>query len=162
MEVESPDMADSRDPHPVETGRSRGGGRPFVLGGVAVLLAAILGADAPRAASVEQGGRDLEMAIPVPRGVRLLVRSLDPREGRSIAVLDLDPETPPDWTDTVVVLRRRALPGVMVGYATRPVDLPPESASIDEWRAFAARSAVRIDPHPDLRHAMAAVSDLMP
>ena len=50
----------------------------------------------------------------------------------------------------------------IVGYATRPVDLPPETASIDEWRAFAARSAVRIDPHLDLRHAMAAVSGRMP
>ena len=50
----------------------------------------------------------------------------------------------------------------MVGYATQPVELPSESASIDQWRAFAAGNAVRIDPHPDLRAALAALVALKP
>ena len=50
----------------------------------------------------------------------------------------------------------------MVGYATRPVDLPAASDSIDRWRAFAAGNAVRVDPHPDLRAAIAALDALKP
>ena len=102
------------------------------------------------------------MAIPVPPGVQMIARGLDPAQGRSISVLDLDPTTPPTWNDVVVIVRRRALPGVMVGYATEPVEVPPPSSTIDDWRAFAAGNIVRVDPHPDLRSAMAAVVGRVP
>ncbi len=162
MALETPPIPGPSESNPIGDATSVGGSRPFILGAVAVLLAAVLGADDGGNRSVAGGHDDLQMAIPVPSGTRLLVRSVDSTEGRSIAVLDLDPGNPPDWTDTVVVIRRRALPGVMVGYATQPVVLPPASASTDQWRAFAAGNAVRIDPHPDLRAAIAALGTLRP
>ena len=105
MEVETPTMPGPSDANPINDATSRGGSRPFILGAVAILLAAVLGADDGRSRAVEPDHGDLQMAIPVPSGTRLLVRSVDPVEGRSIAVLDLDPVNPPDWTDTVVVVR---------------------------------------------------------
>lgn len=138
------------------------GSRPLILGAVAILLAAVLGADERRPVPAGEMTGDLQMAIPVPHEARLVARSIDHEQGRSISVLDLDPATPPAWDDVVVVVRRRALPGVMVGYATDPVAMPPPSASIDDWRAFAASNEVRIDPHPDLRSALAAVVDRAP
>jgi hypothetical protein len=108
--------------------------------------------------AVDEGVSDLELAIPIPTSARLVQRRIDRDTGRSIAVLDLDPTTPPAWNDVRVVTRRGRQPGVFVSYATKPVEVPPPSASIDDWRAFAAGSEVRLEPHPDLRSARSAMT----
>jgi len=99
---------------------------------------------------------DLDYAIPVPATARLVERRIDFETGRSIAVLDIDPTTPPAWNDTCVLTRRRDLPGVQMSFATEPVEVPGPSASIDAWRAFAAGAAVRLEPHGDAKTAVAA------
>ncbi len=106
---------------------------------------------------IEPVAGDLELAIPVPGSARLVDRRIDRNTGRSIAVIDVDPTTPPTWSDVYVVVRRHALPGVLLSYATEPADVPDSSESIDAWRAFAAGSSVRLEPHPDLRSARAVM-----
>jgi hypothetical protein len=124
-----------------------------------LLLAGAVSVLIERDAPVDPGLTDLDLAIPVPASARLVDRGIERGSGRSISVFDVDPTTPPCWNDVYVVTRRRDLPGVFVSHATEPVDLPGASASIDEWRAFAAGAAVRLEPHVDLRSVAAALGD---
>lgn len=101
---------------------------------------------------------DVGFPVPIPDGGRLLAGEIDSQVGRSIAVIDLDATTPADWTDVVIVSRRRSLPGVVLGRATGPVPIPDSTAGIDEWRSWAAGTAIRADPHPDLREARSALA----
>jgi hypothetical protein len=121
----------------------------FAAGAVSVLV--------ERDPAVNRGVNDLDLAIPVPISARLVDRRIEFETGRSISVLDLDPSTPPDWNDVRIVTRRGNSPGVFVSYATEPVEVPAPSASIDDWRAFAAGASVRLEPHPDLLSARAAL-----
>ncbi len=121
---------------------------------VAGVMSALPSGEGPAATTVS----DLDFAIPVPTSTRLVERCIDIGIGRSIAVLDVDPSTPPAWNDTFIVTRRRELPGVQISYATGPVEMPAPSASIDAWRAFAADPAVRVEPHADLRSVAAVLT----
>jgi hypothetical protein len=123
----------------------------LVAGAVSVLV--------ERDVSIDPGPSDLDLAIPVPTSARLVHRGIEREVGRSISVIDVDPSTPPMWDDVYVVTRRQGLPEVLVSHATEPVELPPASASIDEWRAFAAGASVRLESHENLRSVAAALSD---
>jgi hypothetical protein len=136
--------------------------RPSFARAGRIALCGILAAGAvsviiDRDPAIGVGHSDLDLAIPVPATARLVERRIDLDTGRSIAVLDVDPATPPAWDDIYVVTRRHDLPGVQIGFATEPVEVPTASASIDAWRAFAAGSAVRVEPHADLRSASAVI-----
>jgi hypothetical protein len=123
----------------------------LVAGAVSVLI--------ERDVSIDPGPSDLDLAIPVPTSARLVHRGIAREVGRSVSVFDVDPSTPPTWNDVYVVTRRCDLPGVLVSHATEPVELPSASASIDEWRAFAAGASVRLDSYENLRSVAAALAD---
>ncbi len=123
----------------------------LVAGAVSVLI--------ERDGSIDPVPSDVGLVIPVPASVRLIHRGIERDSGRSVSVFDVDPSNPPTWTDVYVVTRRRDVPGVSVSHATEPVELPSASASIDDWRAFAAGASVRLESHESLWSVAASLGD---
>ncbi len=133
--------------------------RPARLALLGLLVAGAVSVLVERDDAGDPDPKDLDLAIPVPASARLVHRGIERETGRSVAVFDVDPSTPPDWTDVYVVTRRRDLPVVLLSHATEPVEVPSASASLDEWRAFAAGASVRMEPHENLRSVAAALAD---
>ena len=52
----------------------------------------------------------------------------------------------PTWSETMVLWNRATVPGVLVGIADRPIELPPRDATIDSWRLYLMDSRVRLLP----------------
>ena len=95
-------------------------------------------------------------ALPVPDGAKVVMRSIEPKRWRSLLVLDLDPKDPPEWTDTVLLARLRPIPGVLLGQAMVPCDLPEGGAGAAAWWSFANRLGVRTSSHPSVVDAVKA------
>jgi hypothetical protein len=55
-------------------------------------------------------------------------------------------ESGPKWSETMVLWNRATGPGLLVGIADRPIEVPAANASIDAWRLFLMDSRVRILP----------------
>lgn len=95
-------------------------------------------------------------ALPVPDGTEVVVRSIEPQRWRSLLVLDLDPEDPPEWTDTVLIARLRPIPGVLLGQAMVSCDLPEGGAGAGAWWSFGNRLGVRTSSHTSVIEAVQA------
>ena len=50
------------------------------------------------------------------------------------------------WSETMVLWNRATVPGLLVGIADHPIDVPSPDATIDAWRLFLTDSRVRILP----------------
>ena len=55
-------------------------------------------------------------------------------------------EPEPAWSETMVLWNRATVPGLLVGIADQPVEVPTTDATIDAWRAFLTNSRVRVLP----------------
>ena len=56
------------------------------------------------------------------------------------------PDPGPIWSETMVLWNRATVPGLLVGVADHPIDVPSPDATIDAWRLFLMDSRVRILP----------------
>jgi hypothetical protein len=55
-------------------------------------------------------------------------------------------ESGPAWSETMVLWNRATVPGLLVGIADHPIEVPSSNASIDAWRLFLTDSRVRLLP----------------
>lgn len=52
----------------------------------------------------------------------------------------------PTWSEVMVLWNRATVPGLLVGIADHPIELPSVDATIDAWRSFLMDSRVRLLP----------------
>ncbi|MDA0295397.1 MAG: hypothetical protein O3A31_05405 [Planctomycetota bacterium] len=104
------------------------------------------GSGAPLSAESQLQLRLQLMERMAPPRSRVLARRFDPILRDAVIVLQCGPTRHPDWTNIIVLWDRMSIPGVFVGIADRPMDLPLESAGTDQWRRFLADTRVRLLP----------------
>ncbi|MDC0429521.1 hypothetical protein OAL71_02975 [Phycisphaerales bacterium] len=81
-----------------------------------------------------------------PPGSRVLAWQSDPVTRDVVVVLLRDAGGLADWRNLIVLWDRVSVPGVLVGVADRPIDLPLESAGTEAWRRFLMDVRVRLLP----------------
>ncbi|MEE2973333.1 MAG: hypothetical protein VX672_09420 [Planctomycetota bacterium] len=150
-----------RPPRLLEWPRSASAGRILTAGLVIVCLVGLGIEAAPESResnSLAPSEFRTAFALPVPDGAKVVMRSIEPKRWRSLLVLDLDPKDPPEWTDTVLLARLRPIPGVLLGQAMVPCDLPEGGAGAAAWWSFANRLGVRTSSHPSVVDAVKTAS----
>ncbi|MDG2021308.1 MAG: hypothetical protein P8J59_05110 [Phycisphaerales bacterium] len=135
--------------------RYRSGSVPWGLVSVlAVLMLLLLGLgritmDArgkQRSAESQLRSRFQLMQQMVPPGSRVLAWQSDPVTHDAVVVLLRDAGGTVDWRNLIVLWDRVSVPGVLVGVADHPIDLPLQSAGTGEWRRFLMDVRVRLLP----------------
>ena len=94
--------------------------------------------------------------LPVPAGARAIARSIEPGRWRSLLVIDLDPVNAADWTDTVVLLRMKPIPGVLMARSSVPCEFPHPFEGSQAWWAFANGIDVKVTSHTSVLDAVAS------
>lgn len=139
--------------------------RILTTGLVAICLVGIgieVAPESGESPSLVPDGFRTAFALPVPEGTEVVARSIEPKRWRSLLVLDLDPIDPPDWIDTVLVVRLRPIPGVLLCRATTPCDLPEGGAGASAWWSFGSRLGVRTSSHASVVEAVRAARTDLP
>ena len=131
-------------------------GRPawLVAIGLGIVAMVSLGFDAAPHEQEEgpRQGEDMVLALPVPVGSLVILRSIDHDRRRSILVVDLDPSDPPNFEDTAVFLRLEPIPGVLLARSTSS-DWQPDPDPQAEWWTFPHHCDVKVSSHPNMLEA---------
>ena len=93
-------------------------------------------------------------ALPVPDGTEVVVRSIEPQRWRSLLVLDLDPEDPPEWTDTVLIAVFDRFPACSSGRRWSAAIFGRGAGA--GWWSFGNRLGVRTSSHTSVIEAVQA------
>jgi len=86
----------------------------------------------------------------------VIARAIEPARWRSLLVLDLDPLDPPDWTDTVVMLRMKPIPGILMARSSYPFEFPHPFEGAGAWWAFANGIDVKVTSHTSVLDAVSS------
>ena len=139
---------------------ARSRARRLVASGLVVLAVAGFGfQSSPRPAekSLIPSGFAAGFTLPVPPETRVIARSIEPARWRSLLVLDLDPLDPADWTDTVVMLRMKPIPGILMARSSHPFEFPHPFEGAGAWWAFANGVDVKVTSHTSVLDAVSSV-----
>ena len=83
----------------------------------------------------------------VPADATVIAWLADEASNDQMLVCRFEPrESGPRWSETMVLWNRATMPGLLVGIADQPIEVPSANASIDAWRLFLMDSRVRILP----------------
>jgi hypothetical protein len=99
--------------------------------------------------------------LPVPAESQVIARSIEPSRWRSLLVLDLEPRDPADWADTVVILRMKPIPGVLMARSASPCELPHPVNGSAAWWSFANGIDVKVTSHTSVLEAVTSAGTPM-
>ena len=143
---------------------ARSRSRHLIASGLAMLTVASLGfqsSPGPVEDPLVPSGFVAGFTLPVPAGSRVIARSIEPSRWRSLLVLDLEPLDPADWADTVVILRMKPIPGVLMARSTSPCELPHPFDGSGAWWSFANGIGVKVTSHTSVLEAVGSAGTPM-